>query len=111
MNKLVVVISNDGAWEMIRLEEKHNTPEEVEKYDHCNTELIDAQGKIRAYELMVAMWGGHGEMVCDPEEIIPAIKRAAANGKPSIINVEVDREVLSSWTQRTADTAAQRSKK
>lgn len=107
----VVVISNDGAWGMIRLDEKHNTPEEVESYGHCNTELIDAQGKIRAYELMVAMWGGHGEMVCDPEEIIPAIKRAAANGKPSIINVEVDREVLSSWTQRTADAAAQRSKK
>ncbi|MHA1916511.1 MAG: thiamine pyrophosphate-binding protein [Candidatus Hodarchaeales archaeon] len=107
----VVVISNDGAWGMIRLDEKHTTPEEVEARGHCNTELLDGEGNIRAYEKMVAMWGGHGEMVCDPEEIIPAIKRAAANGKPSIINVEVDREALSSWTQRTAGAAAQRSKK
>ena len=106
----VVVISNDAAWGMIRLEEKHNTPKEVETYGHCNTELIDTDGQIRKYELMTAMWGGHGELVRDPKQIIPAIKRAAANGKPSIINVEVDREVLSSWTQRTADAAAQRAK-
>jgi len=59
---------------------------------------------------MAAMWGGHGELVQDPNQIIPAIQRAAAIGKPSIINVEVDRDVLSSWTQRTADAAAQRKK-
>ncbi|MHA2180662.1 MAG: thiamine pyrophosphate-binding protein [Promethearchaeota archaeon] len=105
----VVVISNDAAWGMIRLEEKLNTPKEVEVFGHCNTELLD-EGKIRKYELMTAMWGGHGELVRDPEQIIPAIKRAAANGKASIINVEVDREALSSWTQRTADAAAQRKK-
>jgi len=29
----------------------------------------------------------------DPDEIVPAIKQAAATGKPSIINVEVDREI------------------
>jgi len=37
------------------------------------------------------MWNGHGEVVKEPEEIMPAIKRAVANGKPSIINVEVDK--------------------
>ncbi|MBW2233418.1 MAG: hypothetical protein JRH17_23815, partial [Deltaproteobacteria bacterium] len=31
----------------------------------------------------------------DPEEILPAIRRAAANGKPSIVNVEIDNESLS----------------
>ncbi|MHA1966807.1 MAG: thiamine pyrophosphate-binding protein [Candidatus Hodarchaeales archaeon] len=105
----VVVISNDAAWGMIRLEEKINSPKEVEVFGHCNTELLD-EGQIRKYELMSAMWGGHGELVRDPEQIIPAIQRAAANGKPSIVNVEVDREVLSSWTQRTADAAALRNK-
>jgi len=39
---------------------------------------------------MVAMWDGHGEQVTDPDEIVPAIERAVANGKPSIVNVEVD---------------------
>ncbi|MFW9823945.1 MAG: thiamine pyrophosphate-binding protein [Candidatus Thorarchaeota archaeon] len=107
---VVVVISNDAAWGMIRLEEKYMNPEEVEKFGHCNTELLDCEGNIRRYDLMAAMWGGYGEFVQSPEEIIPAIKRAVANRKPSIINVEVDREALSSWTQRTADAAAQRRK-
>ena len=53
---------------------------------------------------MAAMWDGYGEKVTDPAEIIPAIKRAAVTGKPSIINVEVDHESLSPWTQRAKDT-------
>ena len=50
-----------------------------------------------AYEKIVAMWEGHGEQVTDPEEILPAIRRAAANGRPSIVNVEVDNESYSSF--------------
>jgi thiamine pyrophosphate-dependent acetolactate synthase large subunit-like protein len=33
--------------------------------------------------------------VTDPAEIVPAIRRAAENGKPSIINVEIDKVSLS----------------
>ena len=83
---VVCVISNDSAWGMIRLEQRWVRPEEIEARGQANTELHE----MRAYEKMVAMWGGHGELVTDPNEIVPAIKRAAANGKPSIINVEVD---------------------
>jgi acetolactate synthase I/II/III large subunit len=88
---VVCVISNDSAWGMIRLAEKYIRPAEVETKGHCNVELEH----MRAYEKMTAMWDGHGECVTDPAEIIPAIKRAAANGKPSIINVEVDKVSLS----------------
>jgi acetolactate synthase-1/2/3 large subunit len=88
---VVCVISNDSAWGMIRLTEKFIRPDEVENRGHCNVELHH----MRAYEKMAAMWGGHGEHVTDPEEIVPAIKRAAANGKPSIVNVEVDKVSLS----------------
>jgi acetolactate synthase-1/2/3 large subunit len=84
---VVCVISNDSAWGMIRLEQRWTRPEEVKEKGQCNTELQH----MRAYEKMAAMWDGHGEMITDPEEIVPAIKRAAANGKPSIINVEVDK--------------------
>ena len=52
---------------------------------------------MRAYEKMTAVFDGYGEMVTDPDEIIPAIKREVANGKPSIINVEVDHESLSAF--------------
>jgi acetolactate synthase-1/2/3 large subunit len=88
---LVCVISNDSSWGMISLVEKHVRPEEIAKNGPCNTDLHP----MRAYEKMVAMWGGHGEPVSDPEAILPAIRRAAANGRPSIVNVEVDNESLS----------------
>jgi len=84
---VVCVISNDSAWGMIRLEQRWVRPEEVEKNGQCNVELQH----MRAYEKMASMWDGHGEMVTDPEEIVPAIKKAVANGKPSIINVEIDK--------------------
>jgi acetolactate synthase I/II/III large subunit len=86
---VVCVISNDSGWGMIRFYQDAETlwKEEVEKNGSLATELEH----MRAYEKMVSMWDGYGEMVADPANIVPAIKRAVANGKPSIINVEVDK--------------------
>ncbi len=91
---VVCVISNDSAWGMIRLEQKYTWAKEVEEKGQCHTELYE----MRSYEKMVTMWDGYGEIVKRPKDIVPAIKRAAANGKPSIINVEVDHESLSPFT-------------
>ena len=88
---LVCVISNNSSWGMIAIAERYARPHEYEKEGHCNVELPHMVG----YEKMAEMWGGYGEKVTDPEEILPAIKRAAANGKPSIVNVEVDDVSLS----------------
>jgi hypothetical protein len=92
---VVCVSSNDSGWGMISLVEKYIRPEEIATRGQCNTELYP----MRAYEKMVAMWDGYGEKVTDPKEILPAIRRAAANGKPSIINVEVDKESLSPFIE------------
>jgi acetolactate synthase I/II/III large subunit len=99
---VVCVISNDSAWGMIRLVEKYIRPDEVATKGHCNVELHH----MRAYEKIVAMWEGHGESVTDPAQIIPAIKRAVANGKPSIINVEVDKVSLSPFIAGYANMVA-----
>jgi acetolactate synthase-1/2/3 large subunit len=88
---VVCVISNDSAWGMIRLAERYIRPEEIETKGQCNVELEH----MRAYEKMAVVFDGYGERVTDPAQIIPAIKRAAATGKPSIINVEVDKVSLS----------------
>jgi acetolactate synthase-1/2/3 large subunit len=88
---VVCVISNDSSWGMISLVEKVVRPEEIARNGPCNTDLHP----MRAYEKMVAMWDGYGEQVSDPEGILPAIERAAANGRPSIVNVQVDNESLS----------------
>jgi len=92
---VVCVISNDSAWGMIKLSEGVARREYIREKGHCNVDL----SHMRAYEKMPEMWGGHGERVTDPEEIIPAIKRAVANGKPSILNVQVDKENMSPVTR------------
>jgi len=88
---VVCVISNDSGWGMISLVEKYVRPDEIEQRGSCNTDLH----RMRAYEKMAEMWDGYGEQVHDPDEILPAIEHAAANGRPSIVNVEVDNESLS----------------
>jgi acetolactate synthase-1/2/3 large subunit len=92
---VVCVISNDSSWGMIKLSENFIHPEEVKANGHCATTLA----QMRAYEKMPAVWGGYGERVTKPEDIIPAIERAVANGKPSIINVEVDQVNMSPVTR------------
>lgn len=82
---VVCVISNDSAWGMIKLLENIRNPGEVAK-GHVGLNLFD----LRAYEKFVSVWDGYGEKVTRPEEIIPAIRRGFASGKPAIINVEVD---------------------
>ncbi len=82
---VVCVISNDSAWGMIKLLENIRNPEEVAK-GHVGVDLYD----FRAYEKLASIWDGYGERVTRPEEIIPAIRRGFASGKPAIINVEVD---------------------
>ncbi len=88
---MVCVISNDSAWGMIRLAERYLRPEEIAARGQCHVELYPG----RAYEKMAAMWDGYGERVTQPDEILPAIRRAAANGRPSIVNVEVDHVSMS----------------
>lgn len=92
---VVVVISNDSAWGMIKLSEGIAREELVAEKGHCNVDLCH----MRAYEKMPEMWGGYGEAITDFEQIVPAIKRAVANGKPSIINVEVDKTKMSPITK------------
>jgi acetolactate synthase-1/2/3 large subunit len=91
---VVCVISNDSAWGMIKYSQ-----------DMRHADLT-APGRVgvdleqmRAYEKMAGIWDGYGEKVTDPEEIVPAIQRGFASGRPSIINVEVDNVTTSPSTR------------
>lgn len=91
---VVCVISNDSSWGMIKLSETFIHPEEVAK-GHVANELAH----MRRYDKMTEMWGGYGQLVTKPEDIVPAIKRGFESGKPAIINVEVDKESMSPITK------------
>ena len=50
----------------------------------------------RPYHKVVESLGGYGELVKRPEDLIPALERAIKSGKPSLINVKLDRVKRSS---------------
>ncbi|MSQ12859.1 MAG: thiamine pyrophosphate-binding protein [Dehalococcoidia bacterium] len=51
---------------------------------------------FQRYDKMMEALGGHGELVERPEQIRPALDRAAASGKPALVNVFVDEFAKSS---------------
>jgi acetolactate synthase I/II/III large subunit len=80
----VGIIGNDGAWgEMKAFHERVYGAEGMVAQD-----LSQATG----YEQMVVALGGYGERVERPEDIGPALDRAADSGVPALVNVLLDRD-------------------
>ncbi len=82
---IVGVVGNDAAWgQMMRPQGS------IYGWDRlAATELAYTR-----YDKVVEALGGHGELVESPEELRPALERAAASGKPALVNVVIrqDRE-------------------
>lgn len=92
--QVICVIANDSQWGMVKMAETLRNPAET-KQGYIATALP----YLRQYQKLSEVWNGYGELVKDVNEIIPAIKRAYASGKPSIINVEVHDEYPCPFTR------------
>ncbi len=82
---IVGVVGNDGAWgQMMRPQGA------IYGWDRLQATLLN----VTRYDKVVEALGGHGELVERPEELRPALERAAASGKPALVNVLIrqDRE-------------------
>ncbi|MGH0031566.1 MAG: thiamine pyrophosphate-binding protein [Myxococcota bacterium] len=75
---IIGIVGNDAAWgQMMR-------PQGAIYGSYDNTLL-----NYTRYDKVVEAMGGHGEHVERPEELRPALERAAASGKPACINVVI----------------------
>ncbi len=82
---IIGIVGNDGAWgQMMRPQGA------VYGWDRLQGTLLN----YTRYDKVVEALGGHGEHCTRPEEIRPALERAAASGKPALVNVVIrqDRE-------------------
>jgi acetolactate synthase-1/2/3 large subunit len=86
---IVAVIANDQAWGMC----KHFQELRYGKGQYIATLL----GATR-YDRVVEALGGHGELVTEPAEIVPALERAFQSGLPACVNVMVDPDYISDAT-------------
>jgi acetolactate synthase-1/2/3 large subunit len=78
----VAVLGNDAAWGIDRQIQLGLYGRPVA------TDLLQTR-----YEMVVQGLGGHGEYIQRPEELPPALERAFASGKPSLVNVAVERGI------------------
>jgi len=75
---IVGVIGNDCSWGAIAHEQVHSFGRSI------------ATGMpMRNYEKIVEILGGYGEMVTEPAEIGPALRRAFESGVPACVNVVI----------------------
>jgi acetolactate synthase-1/2/3 large subunit len=86
---VVVVVNNDQQWGM----SAHGQDLIYGKGRRVVTDL----GPTR-YDLAAAGFGCHAEHVVEPGEIVPALERALASGKPACVNVMTDPAVISPVT-------------
>jgi len=87
---IVVVINNDQAWGMC----KH---EQVVR--HGENRVVGTELGPTRYEKAAEGFGVYGEFVEDPSEVMPAIERAFASGRPACVNVMTDPDAISPLTQ------------
>ena len=90
----VCVVVNDQAWGMI----KHG-----QKMAYGPDRLIGSQLGLVRYDLVAQSLGGHGELVEKDADVIGAVERALASGKPACVNVLTDPNVTSPATMQFAE--------
>ena len=82
---IIGIVGNDAAWgQMMRPQGS------IYGWDRLEGMLLNHT----RYDKVVEALGGHGEFCESPDQIRPALERAAASGKPALVNVIIrqDRE-------------------
>jgi acetolactate synthase I/II/III large subunit len=81
---IVAVMGNNGIWAL----EHHPM-----KFLYGYSVAAELRPETR-YDEVVSALGGHGELVRSPADLRPALERAFASGKPALVNVLTDPEVV-----------------
>ncbi|MDQ0393632.1 thiamine pyrophosphate-binding protein [Labrys monachus] len=81
---VVIVLFNNSLYGTIRIHEENR----LQGRTH-GTELVNPD-----FALLAKAYGAHGEKVASTEEFEPAFERALAAGKPALIELIVDRDVI-----------------
>ncbi|MCQ2409384.1 MAG: thiamine pyrophosphate-binding protein [Clostridia bacterium] len=83
---ITTVILNDSCWGMIKNSEAKKAAPGKEFVG------LNLRQSVR-YDKVIEALGGYGEYVTEPKDIVPAIQRALAQDKPSVVNVITDTKI------------------
>ncbi len=88
---VIGVVGNDGAWSNTKTFHRMFYPDA----------LVATDLGRRPYHAVVTGLGGHGELVTAPGELVPALERAAASGKPALVDVHLAETIRASSNYTT----------
>ena len=88
---VVGVLGNDGAWSNTKTFHRMFYPDS----------LVATDLGRRPYHAVVSALGGHGELVTEPGELLPALERARTSGKPALVDVHLAETVRMSSNYST----------
>ena len=76
-----LLVGNDARW---------NAEYQIQVRDFGLARTIGCELLPSRYEKVCEAFGGHGEMVTDASEVLPAVQRAIASRLPACINIMID---------------------
>jgi len=77
----VLLLGNDARW---------NAEYQIQLKDYGKDRTIGCELLPSSYEKVCQAFGGHGELVTNSDEILPAVKRAIASKLPSCLNILIE---------------------
>ncbi len=80
---MVVVVGNDAAWGQIRIPQRAM---------HGEEHAVATRLAPTRYDRVVEAFGGKGEHVEDPKDLVPALERAFGSGTVYCVDVAIDPE-------------------
>jgi acetolactate synthase-1/2/3 large subunit len=81
---IIIVVVNNGIYATIRMHQEREYPHRVIGTDMINPDFVALAGA----------YGAHGELVVRTDDFEPAFERSKAAGKPALIEVRLDPDIL-----------------
>ena len=77
----VAIVGNDARW---------NAEYQIQLRNYGSERLVGCELLPTRYDRVAAAFGGFGEHVTEPAQVLPAVRRAIASGLPSVVNVVIE---------------------
>ena len=77
----VAIVGNDARW---------NAEYQIQLKTYGKARLHGCELLPARYDQVAAAFGGHGEFVTEAAQLLPAVERALASGKPACVNVMIE---------------------
>jgi acetolactate synthase I/II/III large subunit len=88
----IAVVGNDARW---------NAEYQIQLREFGAERARGCEMRTLRYDLIAAAFGAHGEHVTEIAAVLPAVERAKASGRPSVINTPIE-GLAAPKVQRTA---------